>query len=180
MSKPIRVALVVVVLLAGYWMQSQEEQGGNNQETATTESQRDQANTSKPEDSRQSSNNSNIKSKASPALQENSGTTVRDLFRAKTSDRVVEVEGVVKFTLPDDNDGSRHQQFVLVFDNGHTVKVAHNIDLAPYVPLKKGDVIKMRGEYEWSAKGGVIHWTHHDPGGRRPGGWIILNGKTYK
>ncbi len=152
MSKPIRIAFLVVILLAGYWMQSRET----------------------PE-----SNKSNPQSKIS-VDSSNSGTRIRDLFLAKKSDQVVEVEGIVKFTLPDDNEGSRHQQFVVAFDNGHTVKVAHNIDLAPYVPLKKGDVVKMRGEYEWSKKGGVIHWTHHDPGGRRPGGWIILNGKTYK
>lgn len=85
--------------------------------------------------------------------------------------------------LPDDNEGSRHQKFLAKPAKGPTLKVVHNIDLAPKVPVRKGAVIWVRGRYEWSAKGGVLHWTHHDP--RKPNrqdpkeGWIELNGKRY-
>lgn len=85
--------------------------------------------------------------------------------------------------LPDDNEGSRHQKFLAKPTQGPTLKVVHNIDLAPKVPVRKGGVVWVRGRYEWSAKGGVLHWTHHDP--KKPNrqdpkeGWIELNGKRY-
>ncbi len=89
-------------------------------------------------------------------------------------------EGRVKRILSDDNNGSRHQRFILLLGPGLTVLIAHNIDLAPRVPLQNGDNIRLRGEYEWNPKGGVIHWTHHDPGGRKKGGWIEYQNQLYQ
>lgn len=100
-------------------------------------------------------------------------------FDARRSDVWVEAEGRVARKLADDNDGSRHQRFLVDLSNGLTILIAHNIDLAPYVPLQQGDVVRFRGEYEWNDKGGVVHWTHHDPKGRR-GGWIRHGEKTYE
>ena len=82
--------------------------------------------------------------------------------------------------LPDDNKGSRHQKALLRLSNGHTVLLAHNIDLADRVPYEEGDTIKVRGEYEYSEKGGVVHWTHHAPRGNHPPGWIEFQGKRYE
>lgn len=89
------------------------------------------------------------------------------------------IEGRVKRTLADDNEGSRHQRFIVEDNAGNTVLVAHNIDLASRVPLANGDDLKLYGRYEWNAKGGVLHWTHRDPQGREPGGWIEHRGKRY-
>lgn len=92
----------------------------------------------------------------------------------------ITVEGTVKRSLPDDNEGSRHQRFILTLADGKTLLVAHNIDLAKRVPLKKGDTVTLHGRYETNARGGVLHWTHHDPDGRRSGGWVELNGERYR
>ncbi|NNC54097.1 MAG: DUF3465 domain-containing protein [Pseudomonadales bacterium] len=86
---------------------------------------------------------------------------------------------VVKI-LRDDLEGSRHQRFLVSEDGLPTLLVAHNIDLAPRVPLEEGDRVFVRGRYEWNNKGGVLHWTHHDPKGRREGGWVRHQGRTYK
>ena len=36
--------------------------------------------------------------------------------------------------------------------------------------------VALRGQHEWNEKGGVLRWTHHDPEGRHPGGWIESGG----
>lgn len=101
-------------------------------------------------------------------------------YQGQRSNLIVELSGVVQKNLKDDTKGSPHQRFLLRLANGHTLLVAHNIALAPRVPLQAGDQVSVHGEYEWNNKGGVVHWTHHDPKGRHPGGWIRLAGKTYQ
>jgi hypothetical protein len=93
----------------------------------------------------------------------------------------VEVPARVERVLPDDRRGSRHQRFLVEIEGGPRVLIAHNIDLAPRVPnLRRGDAVRFRGEYEWNDKGGVVHWTHHDPDGRRRGGWLEHDGRRYE
>lgn len=89
-------------------------------------------------------------------------------------------EGTVDRLLEDDREGSQHQRFLLSVSPQLRVLVAHNIDLADRVPVQRGDRVELRGRYEWNSKGGVLHWTHHDPGGRHPGGWIRFNGRQYR
>lgn len=102
-------------------------------------------------------------------------------FRERTSDVQVSAKGLVTKILADDRDGSRHQRFILKLPSGQTLLVAHNIDLAPRISsLREGDSIEFNGVYEWNSKGGVIHWTHHDPEGRHEAGWLRHNGKTYQ
>ena len=93
----------------------------------------------------------------------------------------VQGSGVVTQLLPDDNEGSRHQRFILRLASGQTLLVAHNIDVAKRIDsLKEGDQVAFRGEYEWNPMGGVIHFTHHDPQGRHASGWLKHNGQTYQ
>lgn len=102
-------------------------------------------------------------------------------FGRESSGRQLRGEGVVVRILPDDKDGSRHQRFVLRLASGQTILVAHNIDLAPRVAgLETGDRVRFNGVYEWNEKGGVVHWTHHDPDGSHEAGWIEHAGKTFQ
>ena len=110
-----------------------------------------------------------------------SGPSLSRLFEERRSGTVVESEGRVVAVLRDDREGSRHQRFILETEPGFTILVSHNIDLAPRVAgLARGDAVAFRGQYEWNEKGGVVHWTHHDPGRRRPGGWLRHEGRTYR
>ena len=102
-------------------------------------------------------------------------------FASRASDVQVEGEGKVIRVLADDLDGSRHQRFIVQLASGQTLLITHNIDIAPRISgLKAGDSVSFNGEYVWNEKGGVIHWTHHDPQGRHVAGWVIHDGKTHQ
>lgn len=89
-------------------------------------------------------------------------------------------EGYVIKTLPDDNKGSRHQRFILSTGSS-TVLVVHNIDIAPRLEnLQRGDQVALTGEYISNKKGGMIHWTHHDPRHHHPDGWLMYKKKRYQ
>ncbi|EJL6838264.1 DUF3465 domain-containing protein [Vibrio cholerae] len=106
---------------------------------------------------------------------------LQQAYQSQQSDLQVQGFGQVAKVLPDDNDGSRHQKFILKLNSGQTLLVAHNIDLAPRIPnLKVGDSVEFYGEYEWNKKGGVLHWTHKDPQNRHAHGWLKHNGQVYE
>ncbi|KDO15093.1 hypothetical protein DP83_09945 [Vibrio metoecus] len=106
---------------------------------------------------------------------------LQQAYQSQQSDLQVQGLGQVVKVLPDDNDGSKHQKFILKLNSGQTLLVAHNIDLAPRIPnLKVGDSVEFYGEYEWNKKGGVLHWTHKDPQNRHAHGWLKHNGQVYE
>ena len=106
---------------------------------------------------------------------------LKEAFEQRRSNLQVEGRGIVDKLLADDNRGSRHQRFILRLPHGQTLLVAHNIDLAPRIDtLRVGDEVRFFGEYEWNEKGGVLHWTHHDPKGTQVGGWVEHRGRRYE
>jgi len=112
---------------------------------------------------------------------ESGNETIAGAYRNHVSNVQVSGMGVTTKILSDDDDGSRHQRFILKLASGQTLLIAHNIDLAPRITsLREGDSVEFNGVYEWNSKGGVIHWTHNDPDGRHEAGWLRHNGKTYQ
>lgn len=110
-----------------------------------------------------------------------SDQAIATTFQAQQSGLQIGGEGVVDRVLADDNNGSRHQRFVLRLASGQTLLIAHNIDLAPRIAaLHNGDRVVFYGQYEWNAEGGVIHWTHRDPQGQHAAGWLQHNGVVYQ
>lgn len=148
-----KMMLVAVVLIVGYM--------GFNSQYGTTS----------PETSR-------------AGLEQNadqSDAIIARAFENHKSNIQISGQGIVEKILPDDNKGSRHQKFILKLASGHKLLVAHNIDLAPKInALREGDLIQFHGEYEWNPKGGVLHWTHHDPRGSHANGWLQHQGKKYQ
>jgi uncharacterized protein DUF3465 len=107
--------------------------------------------------------------------------TLAAAFESHRSNVQVQGGGSVSKVLSDDNEGSRHQRFIVRLASGQTVLIAHNIDLAGRVSsLKPGDPVEFYGEYEWNERGGVVHWTHRDPQHGHVDGWIKHNGHTYQ
>lgn len=118
---------------------------------------------------------------ASPTTVESpGGLEIEAAYAARRSGLMARARGIVAKRLADDRDGSRHQRFIIELASGHTVLVAHNIDLAERVPLSEGDAVEVLGQYEWNERGGVLHWTHHDPEGRHAEGWIRHAGSLYE
>jgi len=109
-----------------------------------------------------------------------SNSRIEQAYAAKQSNVQVTGTGVVVKLLADDNKGAKHQKFLVKVNPQQTLLFAHNIDLAPRVPVQAGDTISFSGEYVYNPKGGVIHWTHHSPKGNHAGGWIMLNNEKYQ
>lgn len=102
-------------------------------------------------------------------------------FEGHQSNVQVEGEGVVSRILPDDTSGITHQRFIIRLSSGQTVLIDYNTDIAERIEdLKVGDRVSFAGEYIWNEQGGLVHWTHHDPAGRHPSGWLKYNGRTYQ
>jgi molybdopterin converting factor small subunit len=115
------------------------------------------------------------------ATQGNADQVIADAFEHQQGNIQVEGQGTVLKVLKDDREGLQHQRFILRLANGHSLLIAHNTELAGRVEnLKAGDTVAFYGEYEWNPKGGVLHWTHHDPHHHHINGWLKHNGITYQ
>jgi hypothetical protein len=98
----------------------------------------------------------------------------RDGQQLVTRGRVIRI-------LSDDRDGSAHQRFIIQLDGGNTLLIAHNIDLAPRLAgLTVGESVIVAGEFAPNDRGGLVHWTHHDPAGRHVPGYIEWRGRRYQ
>jgi hypothetical protein len=112
---------------------------------------------------------------------DNRDNSLAKAIKNRSSHVQVKGSGTVVKVLRDDRQGSQHQKFILRLPSGQTLLVAHNIDLAPRINhIKRGDTVEFYGQYEWSPKGGTLHWTHHDPRGHHASGWLKHYGRTYK
>jgi hypothetical protein len=149
-----RIVMIVMTLAAGFWMQYQDRQ---------TRQVPVSVNPSNPQD------------------YVDDAMRLQRAYENKQSDLIVTLTARVIRTLGDDNEGSRHQRFLIETSQGQSVLVAHNIDLAKRLDgLSSGDQVRIKGEYEWNDKGGVLHWTHHDPKGRHEDGWIEWRGERFE
>lgn len=103
------------------------------------------------------------------------------LFNEGQSNVQVYGTGIVISLLADDLNEDRHQRFIIELKSGQTLLISHNIDLAPRIDgLSLNDQVEFFGEYEWNDKGGVIHWTHHDPEEIHVNGWLFHNHVIYQ
>jgi predicted small secreted protein len=113
-----------------------------------------------------------------PSTSSNDGI-IKDLFDKKQSDVQVHGNGVIVKILPDDNDGTKHQRFILKLNSGQTLLITHNIDIAPRLDgLAVGEKVEFYGEYYYNSEGGGIHWTHSDLNGKHISGYLKRNGNA--
>ena len=106
---------------------------------------------------------------------------IKQLFERQLNDVQVAGMGVIEKFLTDDNEGARHQRFIIRISNGHTLLMTHNVDIAPRLEeILIGDKIEFYGEYFYNDQGGGIHWTHHDKNKNHIDGYLWHNGTLYQ
>ena len=64
--------------------------------------------------------------------------------------------------------------------HGLTIRVEDNADITGPIPIGEGADVRIRGEYIYDPRGGLIHWTHHDPRLRHEPGFVEINGRKYQ
>lgn len=165
-KRPLSILLMVVVVVGVWWWREYGPGAGGG--TTTAPRSEGEARAPGREPSRDEARG--------PA---DDGALARAVAQ-KRSKVWVESSGRIVHLLKDDRDPPRHQRCLVDVLDGHTIKISHNIDLAPRVPWRKGQRIAFRGRFEWNDKGGVVHWTHHDPKGRIEGGWLEVDGQRYR
>ncbi len=105
---------------------------------------------------------------------------VQDFQRHRSNVEVTADGTVVRILADRSSNTGVHEQFIVRLTGADlTVEVEHNISIGARVPVADGDRVVVHGEYIWNSKGGLIHFTHHDPNGTHEGGYITDNGKTY-
>lgn len=74
---------------------------------------------------------------------------------------------------------SMHEAFNVKNAAG-SFEVVDNVSIAPRCPVRVGDRVEIRGELVHDpGRLPVVHWTHRDPAGRHPDGFIRLHGRLY-
>lgn len=173
--------LIAAAVVVGYQKMQQGRQGQATDAVPTQTQPQTQAEKRQSEQSESKKPQPKQPKSERQAGQGSAEQILQQAFENQESDIQVKGAGTVLKTLPDDNQGTRHQRFILKLSSGQTLLVAHNIDLADKIKgLKKGDKVGFYGEYEWSEQGGVLHWTHHDPAGRHADGWLEHDGQIYQ
>lgn len=76
---------------------------------------------------------------------------------------------------------SPHEGFLIRLASGcdAIVRVEANADFTGPIPLHRGERVTVKGEYEYYPRGGVIHWTHHDPRNHHEAGFVEIGTKLY-
>ena len=174
-------ALILILLVSACSQNEQSADSNNGKQSATAVKSQTQNLQLKSLSKHSLNNDLDLKLESKSDADAPNLRSAHALYLAKISDAQVQDSGKVVKILADDNRGSRHQKFLVRIASGQTLLFAHNIDLAPRIDdIQVGDFLSFRGEYVYNPKGGVIHWTHHDPQGSHFGGWIKHNGNTYQ
>jgi hypothetical protein len=79
--------------------------------------------------------------------------------------------------------GSRSRYEHEAFDvrtSAGPAEVVDNVSIAPSIPVRVGDRVEVRGEMVHDpGREPIVHFTHRDPQGTHPDGFIRLHDKLY-
>ena len=74
-----------------------------------------------------------------------------------------------------------HEGFVLRLGSAcrATLRVETNVSFTGPIPLRTGESVVVKGEYDRDPDGDVIHFTHRELRGHHPGGYVEAGGTYY-
>ncbi len=74
-----------------------------------------------------------------------------------------------------------HEGFLLRLASGCalTVRVETNVSITGSIPLRGGERVTVKGEYEYYPEGGVVHWTHRAFGSHHASGYVEAGDRLY-
>jgi|GEM_PF-157183 len=134
--------LIAAAVVVGYQKMQQGRQGQAADAVQTQTQPQTQAGKRQSEQSESKKSQPKQPKSERQAGQGSAEQILQQAFENQQSDIQVKGAGTVLKTLPDDNQGTRHQRFILKLSSGQTLLVAHNIDLADKIKgLKKGDKV---------------------------------------
>lgn len=93
-----------------------------------------------------------------------------DRPQAFTTGRVISIQ-------KEDHSGLPHQKFVIAVTDKIKIQVVTNLVFGR-IPLQSGTTLSVCGEFK-KVGSGMIHWTHFDPRGSHPNGFVELDGEIY-
>jgi hypothetical protein len=110
---------------------------------------------------------------------------VYSAWSAERSNVEVEDRGTVRRVLGTRvTRGGAHEGFLVDVPAGGgrsiSILIEDNVDLTGPIPVARGDAVRFRGVYIYNQRGGIVHWTHHDPRFRHIPGYVEVNGKLYQ
>jgi hypothetical protein len=118
-----------------------------------------------------------------PPDRPDNAAAISDIAQRRSGDEVVVQGRVVRFEGIEQGPGGAHEYFIVTIARGAqrvNVLVAHNVGIAPFVPVHRGDDVIVKGELAVDPSGPVLHWTHHDPRFRHQPGFIEFGGRAYE
>lgn len=74
-----------------------------------------------------------------------------------------------------------HEGFLLALHSGCrlVVRIETNVAFTGPIPLRNGNAVVVKGEYEYDPSGGVIHFTHRELRGYHASGYVETGGRFY-
>jgi hypothetical protein len=74
-----------------------------------------------------------------------------------------------------------HEGFSLRLRSGCalTLRVETNTAFTGPIPLRVGERVTVKGEFDYDTDGGVIHWTHRAMGSHHQSGYVEAGGRFY-
>ncbi|HET9030097.1 MAG TPA: DUF3465 domain-containing protein [Candidatus Aquilonibacter sp.] len=106
-----------------------------------------------------------------------------DAYGGQLTNGEVVADGTVRQILGERRGRSGDHEGYLIQLGGDcdlVLKVETNTDITGPIPLRPGERVVVKGVYIYNPMGGLIHWTHHDPGGRHEGGFVKAGGLLYQ